>query len=290
MSDRSITLANRIADILLKLNSGEILEVKELARIYSVSERTIQKDLNQRLDPGLIDELGGGRYRLHSGYLGNLTSSDIKEFSEVSGIIDLYPDMDDVLFKKIRSSLLVKSRINRGCIPSSSDFREINYTIANNLKLKFFYKDNLTVEPYKLINSGIWYLLGKTEEGIKSYCVHKMRKVRRDINSFIPDKNIVKSIESDPSPWFRLDKVDVELEIDKSFKGYFLDRSIIEDFKNNGEDIDGNLRISLKVNIIDEISGTIKYWLPNIRVISPNSLKEKINNDIKKYLNEPTLR
>jgi predicted DNA-binding transcriptional regulator YafY len=34
-----------------------------------------------------------------------------------------------------------------------------------------------------------------------------------------------------------------------------------------------------------EIEELIKKWIPFIRVIKPISLKEKIENDLKKYLN-----
>lgn len=286
MSDKSTTLANRLADILQKLNTGSIISVKSLANEYNVSERTIQKDLNQRLDPNIIDDLGGGRYKLRNGYLGNLTMDDIKEFSQLSGIIDLYPNIDDILVKKVKDSLLVKPRSNKGCLPRSADFLEVNYTISNGLKLKFTYNGkNLSVEPYKLLNhNGIWYLLAMNSGTIKSYCLHKMNKVRRDIKGFHHDKKILSDIESNPSPWFRVDKIKVKLLIENDFKEYFIDRNLIPSFEVLGEDKLGNLGIELVVNNIEEVTGVIKFWLPHIKVIEPTELKEKILNDIKKYI------
>lgn len=286
MSDKTTTLANRLADILQKLNSGNIITVKDLAKEYNVSERTIQKDLNQRLDPNIIDELGGGKYKLRNGYLGNLTLEDIKEFSQISGIIDLYPNIDDILVKKIKGSLLVKSRSNRGCLPKSGDFLEVNHTISNSIKLKFSYNDkNLSVEPYKLLNhNGIWYLLAMNDGVIKSYCLHKMRKVRRDIKGFFHDEELLKDIEENPSPWFRTSKVSITLLIENNFKEYFIDRNLIPGYKVLKEDDQENLEIEISVNNIDEITGLIKFWIPNIRVVEPMELKEKIIKDIKKYL------
>lgn len=286
MSEKAVLLASRLAEILHKLNSGQTISVKELAIEFGVSERTIQKDLNERLDPSIIDSLGNGLYRLVPGFLGNLTMEDIREFSEVSGIVDLYPDLDDVIRHRIRDTLIVKSRVNKGCIPASNNFKEINYTILNCIKLRFEYNNkNIVSEPYKLLNhNGIWYLLCKVGNVVKSYCVHKMKKVRRDIVNFSKDDNLLKLIEKNPSPWFREEQVEVVISVSSDFSDYFLDRNILPDRERTIKEEDGSLTVILKVNSIDEVKGIIKFWIPNIAVIKPANLKESIIKDIKKYL------
>lgn len=286
MSEKAVLLASRLAEILHKLNSGQTVSVKELAKEFGVSERTIQKDLNDRLDPNIIDSLGNGYYRLVSGFLGNLTMEDIRDFSEISGIVDLYPDLDDVIRHKIRDSLIVKSRVNKGCIPASGNFREINYTILNSTKLRFEYNQKSIVsEPYKLLNhNGIWYLLCRVDNVVKSYCVHKMKKVRRDIIAFTKDLHLIELIDKNPSPWFREEQIEVVLSVNKDFADYFTDRNIFPERENIIKEDDGTLTVSLKVNSIDEVKGTIKFWIPNIAVVKPLSLKKSIINDIKKYL------
>lgn len=286
MSEKAVHLASRLAEILQKLNTGVTISVKKLSIEFCVSERTIQKDLNERLDPNLIESLGNGLYRLIPGLLGNLTPNDIKEFSELSGIIDLYPDIDDVIKFKIRDSLLVKSTINSACIPAASDFKEINYVITNLLKLKFNYNEkDLVVEPYKLLNhSGIWYLLAKSGDIVKSYCVHKMKKVRRDIHGFEIDKSLINQILKNPSPWFRENKVDVVLKVRPDFVQYFTDRNILQDFTSSEILEDGSLIVNLIVNSLEEIKGIIKFWLPNIDIIKPLELKESILRDISNFI------
>lgn len=285
MSEKAVLLAGRLAEILHKLNTGQTISVKELAVEFSVSDRTIQKDLNERLDPSIIDSLGNGLYRLVPGYLGNLTMEDIREFSEISGIVDLYPDLDDVIRHKIRDSLIVKSRVNKGCIPATENFKEINYTILNCIRLRFEYNNKkILSEPYKLLNhNGIWYLLCKVNDVIKSYCVHKMKKVRRDIAAFSKDQKLLNLIENNPSPWFREKQIEVVLSVAEDFSDYFIDRNILPERENIRKEDDGSLTVDLKVNSIDEVKGIIKFWIPNIVVIKPDNLKESIINDIKKY-------
>lgn len=286
MSEKATLLANRLADILQQLNSGKTISVKELAIDYGVSERTIQKDLNVRMDPKLIEPLGSGKYRLVPGYLGNITLDDIKEFSKLSGIIDLYPNIDEIIRHKIRDSLLVESRINRSLMPSSDVFMEINFAISKSLLLKFSYDDkSIIVQPYRLLNhSGIWYLLAKDEKKIKSYCLHKMKKVRRDVKNFIPDEDLNREITENPSPWFRKNKVDVLLRIDAGFVEYFLNRNLFPDRFDVKHNNDGSLECSVRVNTTDEIKGQIKFWLPKIDIISPTSLKDEIITEIKSFL------
>lgn len=286
MSEKTVLLATRLAEILQKLNTGVTLSVKELALEFNVSERTIQKDLNDRIDPTIIEPLGYGKYKLVPGFLGNITPKDIKEFSELSGIIDLYPNIDDVLRRQIRDSLLVKSTINRACIPGANEFKEINFTIINFLKLKFSYNDKDVIsEPYKLLNhNGIWYLLTLVENKIKSYCVHKMKKVRRDINNFKINSKLLNEIIDNPSPWFKEKKIPVTLKIKGSFSDYFIDRNILPERDSFTKENNGELIVHMTINSLEEIKGQIKFWLPNIDVIKPIELKESIKKDIKSFL------
>ena len=45
------TILTRLTVILSRLNDGEALSVTELAKEFNVSERTIQRDFNERLIP-----------------------------------------------------------------------------------------------------------------------------------------------------------------------------------------------------------------------------------------------
>ena len=47
MSQKHQKLAFRLSDILTRLNEGRRLSVSELAEEFKVSERTIQRDLNE---------------------------------------------------------------------------------------------------------------------------------------------------------------------------------------------------------------------------------------------------
>ena len=92
MENREL-LAQRIVDIITKLNVGEILDIDELANEFGVSKRTIQRDINSRL-AFLPLERNGSKVSLNANSLGKLTHHDIKNFAQLSGVSDLYPQLD----------------------------------------------------------------------------------------------------------------------------------------------------------------------------------------------------
>jgi len=82
-------LAQRIADIITKLNLGESLNINDLAEEFNVSTRTIQRDINERL-AFLPLERNGNKISLCATALGKLTKKDIRNFAQLSGISQLY--------------------------------------------------------------------------------------------------------------------------------------------------------------------------------------------------------
>ena len=96
------TIATRLAIILTKLNSGEKLSIDELIEEFGVTARTLQRDLNDRLSYLPIKKKNG-YYYLEEYYLGKLNFDDIKNFATLSGIKELYPNMQDSFITDILS-------------------------------------------------------------------------------------------------------------------------------------------------------------------------------------------
>ena len=47
---------------------------------------------------------------------------------------------------------------------------------------------------------------------------------------------------------------------------------------------DGSLLVSCKVSFEEEILKIVRYWIPNVEIISPDSLKNHLENSLKEYL------
>ena len=101
-------LAYRLADILIKLNAGERLDILALAETYQVSIRTLKRDFQDRLTPLDFSECGPRFYQLHPKKIGYLDITDIKRFANFVSVQDLLPKIDRIFFKNnsVKVSLL----------------------------------------------------------------------------------------------------------------------------------------------------------------------------------------
>ena len=110
-SDR-IKVANRITNMLCRLNEGKALDSKQLAQDYQVDRRTIQRDIaSLREALPVLDLNEQGHYILPVNYLGQLKFDDIRHFSMLSGVSDLN-GLNKTL-DQLREKNLLVSDLNR---------------------------------------------------------------------------------------------------------------------------------------------------------------------------------
>ena len=170
-------LAERLANILTKLNTGYQLGVAELAHEFQVSTRTIERDfdrLNTYL-PLLQDE-STKKYFLDPLYLGRFKLQDIQNFAQLSGITELYPSLDMSFLRHLldeRSSQIFSAK--GYCFENAREFSEHFQVFAdaihNRQKISFLYNDRWRhVDPYRLIHhQGSWYLAAAVADELRAY-------------------------------------------------------------------------------------------------------------------------
>ena len=79
-------LASRLAILVSRLFMGETLSIRQLAQEFGVSERTVQRDLRERLR--YIDtEYSGGNFRLRDARGPFRTNSDIIRFARITRVL-----------------------------------------------------------------------------------------------------------------------------------------------------------------------------------------------------------
>ena len=93
-SNKNETLANRLIDILSRLNSGEKLSINSLAEYYDAHPKTIRRDLVRLESCNLPIQKEDKYFSLDPTYLGKLKLKDIQSFARISGIRHLYPKLD----------------------------------------------------------------------------------------------------------------------------------------------------------------------------------------------------
>ena len=289
------TLVYRLASTLIKLNQGEHLEPESLADEYGVTLRTIQRDLNVRFAYLPIQKTNG-LYHLDPIYLGKLTHQDIERFASLAGVQGLFPSLtpkflEEIFDNSTRASLLVKGHSYESLDGKEQQFRQLEEAVSLSQYIDFDYaksdstKHYLSAQPYKMINNkGIWYLIALDGGKLKTFSFSKISKVHIRQANFELDNTLLSLISDDDSIWFSKDRVEVVLKISKEVADYFLRRTLISNQVIEKTLEDGSLILSTKISHSNQLLSIIRYWLPHIRIISPEAMQHELEDELKKYL------
>lgn len=287
-------LADRLANILTKLNMGYQLGVKELAAEFGVSTRTISRDfdrLNTYLP--LLQDDETKKYYLESNYLGKITPQDIRNFAQLSGISHLYPSLDMSFLRELLDSRAQQIYCAKGySFEDASEFKELfkvfGKAIQEQRQIGFVYKgEPRLVQPYRLIHHhGSWYLAAVRKDQLRTYRIShiKLMHATHEYPQFTPDQNIVKLVEDDDSIWFGQDKQEIILSIDSQVAFYFKQRSILPEQQIVRELGDGGLLVSSKINHDMQLLPLIRFWIPYLKIVSPKGLQRQLEISLKEYL------
>lgn len=284
------TIAIRLASILIKLNSGDRLTKKELMEEFNVSDKTIHRDLTERLIylPICYEK---PYYFLESYALGKLSFEDMKNFAAISGVKHLFPSLSndfitDLLNVKINAVYLVKSLGHESITSKKGDFQSLSVAILHHTPIRCTYKEkSRELHPYKLVNQqGIWYLVAEEDGVLKNFSFTKIEKLTRvEGMTFEPKKELIETIQKNEATWFSQKSIEVTLRINASVSEYFLRRDV---FPNQTivDHSDDHLILSTKVSYDEEILRIVQYWLPHITIIEPTHLHDKLLQTMQGYL------
>ena len=289
-------LADRLANILTKLNMGHQLSIKDLASEFGVSTRTISRDfdrLNTYLP--LLQDAENKRYYLEANYLGKIALKDIHNFAQLSGISHLYPSLDMSFLRELLDSRAQQIYCAKGySFEDASQFKElfkiVGKAIQEHRQIGFVYKgEPRLVQPYRLIHHhGSWYLAAVRKNQLRTYRISHIQLTHspHEYPQFIPDQNIVKLVEDDNSIWFGQEKQEIILSIDSLVAFYFKQRSILPEQQIVKELGDGGLLVSSKINHDMQLLPLIRFWIPHVAIISPAHLQNELKVGLKEYLEQ----
>ena len=289
------TLVYRLSQILVKLNQGLKLDPKALADEFKVNLRTIQRDLNERFAYLPLEKLDG-HYRLDPTFLGKLSTKDIERFASLAGIRGLFPSLSDDFLRDIfddrmQGALLVKGHNYEDLRGKEKLFGALEKAIYDRKQVSFDYakegslKSYSEIAPYKLINhKGIWYLTAVDADKLKSFSFSKIQHLKVLDNSFDWDAAIDTKISTDDGIWHSDTQREVVLKASPEVAGYFKRRKLIGNQVIEKELADGSLIISAKVSHDNQILPIVRYWIPNLTIISPESLQAELEQGLTAYL------
>lgn len=289
------TLVYRLAQMLVKLNQGEKLDPQDLADEFGVNLRTIQRDLNERFAYLPLIKTNGC-YHLDPTFLGKLSTRDIERFASLAGVRGLFPSLSDDFLRdifdtRIQSALLVKGHHYEDLAGKEMSFKLLEQAIVAHHYVAFDYRKDegskhyASVAPHKLVNhKGIWYLAGRDADRLKTFAFGKIEHLRQLDSQFEPDRAIDKTLVEEDGIWLGEDKKEVVIKVAAAVSGYFKRRKLIANQVVEKELEDGGLIISAKVGHINQVVPIVRYWLPNLRIISPESLQREMESELRGYL------
>ena len=287
-------LADRLANILTKLNMGYQLSIKELASEFGVSTRTISRDfdrINTYLP--LLQDNENKKFYLDLNYLGKIAPKDIRNFAQLSGISHLYPSLDMSFLRELLDSRAHQIYSAKGySFEDASQFKELfkvlGKAIQEQRQIGFIYKgEPRLVQPYRLIHHhGSWYLAAVRKDQLRTYRISHIQLMHatHEYPQFIPDQDIVKVVEDDDSIWFGQDKQEIILSIDSQVAFYFKQRSILPEQQIVRELGDGGLLVSSKINHDMQLLPLIRFWIPHLKIVNPERLQDEMEKGLKEYL------
>ena len=289
------TLVYRLSQILIKLNQGLKLDPRALAEEFKVNLRTIQRDLNERFAYLPLERLDG-YYRLDPTFLGKLSTKDIERFAGLAGVRGLFPSLSDDFLRDIfddrmQGALLVKGHNYEDLRGKEKLFSALEKSINDRKQIRFEYAKEGTlktyagVAPYKLINhKGIWYLTALDANKLKSFSFSKIQDLKVLDEGFNWDSSLDSKISTDDGIWHSATQREVILKASPEVAGYFKRRKLIGNQVIEKELSDGSLIISAKVSHDNQILPIVRYWIPNLTIISPDSLQAELEQGLKAYL------
>lgn len=283
-------IAVRLTQILLKLNEGKKLDPHQLASEFKVTVRTIQRDLLERF-AYLPLKKDNGLFYLEAYSLGKLNSHDVERFACLTGVKSLFPILKDEFLRelfdaRIAQAYLVKGHHYEDLANKNHDFKLLEQAILKHCWIQFSYKDKThRAQPYKLVNhKGIWYLAAIANEQLKAFSFSQLKSITIEPDQFKPDSATHQLIEQEDSIWFADTKREIVLKIHSSVAHYFQRRALLPNQHIDKTLEDGSLIVSSRVAHDHQILPLIRYWLPNVQVISPDELRHRLLQELREYL------
>jgi predicted DNA-binding transcriptional regulator YafY len=292
----------RITTIVSRLNIGERLFLPDLAGEFGVSLRTIQKDFSTRLTVFPIIRNSDGSYSFMDRY--RLKGTANSEESIVVELMGALVEQVNTDYAEVTRRLLSGAGYSNRTFAVHLKFEDISthldtfyllkQTIHFQQKIQFNYttrhdkKDTYLADPYRLGNfEGFWYLIAMDNKTkiLKTFYIKSIENIRVSPENYTIDPDTEKEIEETygnlTTAWFKDEKKKVRLWATGDARRYIM--------RNPGpqltiiEDAPDGLHLEMMYHREVEVLCFVKHWLPDIRIIGNQHLKNMLMDQIKSY-------
>lgn len=293
------TIANRLVEILRRLNAGDVLNPHELVTDFKVSFRTIQRDLNTRFS-FLPLKKEKGLYSLDFRQSGMVAPKELGAIISKAGIASLPPTLledficdlkgesDRATFHfrtqveehlesdDLKHLMQLRNAVKKKCIVSFQYFKTVD-----DRHIRSF------VKPYALISQdGIWYLAAVEAKQLKAFSVAKIDRLLVSEDHFECAPEILQILSTEDSIWLNVTKKKVLLLVSKSAAIYFKRQKLLSQQKLVYENADGSIVVSTLMAHPEQLFPLVRQWLPHLRILEPKELQIDLNLQLQAYLQD----
>lgn len=283
-------LAKRLGIILTRLNTGEKLYLEELAREFNVSERTLQRDFNERLNYLPIERIGAC-YFLDPKVLGRQSNRDFLPTLMNMGLDSLFPSKsflsNGVLNNSTMPPFLFKNPRIEDISQNASVFEKLIESVQRNNVISFTYEGLRYNEflPYRLVNDrSIWYLAGTHRNRLHSFRIAKISELVRFEDKYHPDNKVAQKLSGEALNRLRFDSVEVLLQIQAKVVSAMLNENFADHLRILKELDSGDVLASYQTNNMPALFRQLKAWVPEVEVLSPEWVRYQLKQELQAYL------
>lgn len=286
--------ARRLALLLVKLSHGERVAPAALAAELGVGAATLRRDLARRLD-FLPLERGRGHWRLDAAFAGRLSTRDIEQLAALAAVRGALPgdDLARELFEaRVQRAILAGSGA-AAAGPRPALARPLENAIVAHQRIGFeLRKDEglvqayAGIEPYRLLrHKGAWYLAARDRGQFKTFSLARMQALQVSPEGFSPDPGIERQLADDDTLWQARQRV--LLRIAPEAAPHFRRRKLIASQKIEQTLPDGALLVSLQAAHAGQVLPIVRYWMPHLRILSPEAWQAELERGLAQYLDRP---
>lgn len=230
----------------------------------------------------------GSSYYLNPRYLGNNRRSDIKPVLDMLGLSKIFPSFDALSFSRLSQNevppfLFCDMKIE-DVSSYQSTFKSLTLAIQNLQIISFTYKQQhyQDVSPYRLVNDrGWWYLAAIHNDTLKSSKVVNISEVTVKKQNFVRNRGVNAEIKDSAMLWLTDKPIEVVLKIDSAIASHFTHSILLPEQQLLKVLDDDSLLITSSITDKKQIIPILKYWLPDIEILSPSELKQSLVYELK---------
>ena len=313
----------RVLELLKRFNDGQKVCIESLQNDtmwYGKSEKTIRRDLDviKEYFPDSFELIRGGHgekgcYKaitkdVFSNFMNKDTMAlmvqtfNIAQRSNILESLDINETDKKIIDAKVKKSKDCYEFITKPYESKKNDavlLKEIERAINWKRYTTVSYEVNgivseYKVKPYKIVfmNENFYLACENTSEEFL-FTIFRLSNIQNiklatktfhinyDIELFIKQLQTPFSLYT---PNFREHLIDVIVEVNSVKARFFKAKKFLPSQNIVEEKDDGTLLLSFKVTQDLEVEELIKKWIPFMKVIAPLNLKEKINTELRAYL------